>query len=577
MISFFSKLGNKFATPRQKKNLLWGIFALVLFIILFLVSAMGSLRVFLPYAADLTGFPFGSRHYLIVFQNNHELRPGGGFISSYAIANFHYGFFTGLDVQDVYGNINNHPYMEPPYPMAKLLADAKYPGYTFRDANYQADYPKTAQELLRMLRITQPKSQIDGVIAVNYSFLEDLLGAVGSVTVDGKTFTKDTLFEMLEHEVNNVDLHNVEDLKNRKSILKTLASALIKKVALSPLKLRKVSDAIDHSLAAKEIQLYFEQPGLQTMVQSRGWSGQWPGKIQSDFLAVVEANLGGMKSDRYLKRNVTYHLAFQENQATGKFDPVAEVTVDLYHHGIDNVPLSGQYTGFFRTYVPRGAKLISAAQEYEKDLWQKDEGLYHIFGSIVRLEPGEKTRLTYRYSLPQTILAQNNYQLTIPKQSGTNQDYYTLIVEAPQGYGMRSSTFTPQENFALYQNEIHSDWELEATLVPDKTPPHLIYQAIDDMGKITLVFNEPLDNSTAEDPLNYQFEDLNVNGAQTTDNLTLDHIEHSGKTVILVVNGMTEQPEEHYSVTFKNLSDRHGNHIEPNPRTVTVVQRVGGN
>jgi len=36
---------------------------------------------------------------------------------------------------------------------------------------------------------------------------------------------------------------------------------------------------------------------------------------------------------------------------------------------------------------------------------------------------------------------------------------------------------------------------------------------------------------------------------------------------------MTTQDEERYEVNLRNLRDTNGNTIDPNPRTVTVIQR----
>jgi len=571
------KAVNFFRRQSMKKHpWLLGVSAVLLFILLYILSALSTLRIFLPHYPELTGFPVASKNYLIVFQNNHELRPGGGFISAYGIAKFYNGIFTGIDVSDVYGDIDNHPYMDPPYPMKELLANQWYTGYNFRDANYEADFPKTAEELIRMFNIAKPQTRIDGVVAVNYSFLEDLLGAVGQIDVDGNLFSKDSLFEMLEHKVNNVDRHNEEQLANRKNILKVFAQNLIKKIVFSPLKIRRVSDAIVHSLATKEIQLYFTNPTLEKLSVDQGWSGQWPQTFNGDFLGVVEANLGGMKSDRYIKRFVTDHVTMSENPETGGMDLVSDVTVDIEHYGIDNIPLSGAYTGFYRIYIPRGATLLDVAPDYKKDLWQKDDGLFHIFGNIVRLNPGQKTELHYRYSLPASVLGKNNdYQLYIPKQSGTSQDYYMVIFEAPQGMRTLSTTMTPKENIGVFQDEISSDLHLDLNILPDKSPPQVIYQGMDALGKIVITFNENVSNESAEDPLNYAITDLNIKHLEATDKLTIDSIQHSGKGVTLNVKGMTNQPEERYGVSFKNISDTHGNIINPNSMDITVVQRFG--
>ncbi len=570
--SFFRKKADISTQNKKRRHyLLWGILAFLLFVILFIFSVLGSLRIFLPYLPELTGLPFGSRDYLFVFQNNHEIRPAGGFIAAYGIAHFKNGMLTKLDVSDVYGDIDKHAYIEPPYPMRKMLEDEWYKGYTFRDANFNPDFPSTALELVRMLHITKPQQRIDGVIAVNYSFLEDLLGATGPIEVNGKMFSQISLFETLEDEVHDIDTHDIEQLKNRKSILKPFADALIKKIATSPFKLRKIADTVAHSLATKEIQLYFMDSTLEKMVEEQNWGGNWPDTIKSDFLAINEANLAGLKTDRYIQRQINYSVNLNEN-GDGGFDAIADVRIRFYNYGVENSPISGTYSGYVRTFVPRGAKLLAISEDYKNDIHEEDQGIFHIFGNIVRLKPGEETELHYRYSLPAKF--EKNYNLYIPKQSGTSEDYYTVTVQAPQGFSVISNQFRPKENLGVFQQEISSDVDLNLQILPDKNPPRPVFQGIGQLGQIDILFNENVSNSTSEDPLNYEVTDLNIINAQVTDQLQIDHIEHSGKGVKLFVRGMSSQPEERYRVIMKNISDRHGNIVEPNPKIITAVQRI---
>ncbi len=149
-----------------------------------------------------------------------------------------------------------------------------------------------------------------------------------------------------------------------------------------------------------------------------------------------------------------------------------------------------------------------------------------------------------------------------------------MIFEAEQGNTIDSQSFKPKENAAIYQQELTSDVSLDLNVLPDKLPPNVIYQAIEAMNKITIVFNENVSNESAEDPLNYELKDLDANHPESTDHLQIDHIDHQGKSVVIYTKYMTSQPEEHYQVTLKNISDTHGNVIDPNPKNITVVQRL---
>jgi hypothetical protein len=69
----------------------------------------------------------GIKTYLILFQNNMELRPTGGFIGSYGLATFDSGRLTDLTINDVYsadGQLNGH--VEPPAPIKDYLGEANW-------------------------------------------------------------------------------------------------------------------------------------------------------------------------------------------------------------------------------------------------------------------------------------------------------------------------------------------------------------------------------------------------------------------------------------------------------------------
>lgn len=533
------------------------ISAILFFILTFIVSVAGGLRVFFPYAASITGFPFAQKNYLVLFQNNYELRPTGGFISSFANLQFQSGFPTKIEIEDVYGTVDDHEYLKGPYPMEELLADQWYKGYTFRDGNFNPDFPSSSEELIRLYQINNPDAKIDGVFSVNFNLLSDLLDAVGPVEVEGKILNSQNLFEEITNSVNDVDRHNVESLANRKSILKPLANQLIKKILFNPFKLRKVSDTITLALAQKDLQLYFRDTNLQEFIIKNRWGGAWPATLTTDgsqslqdFLAVTEANLGGMKSDRYLQRNITYKVKISEAALEGDENAQAELTVEVTHFGIENIPFSGPYTGYFRFFK----------HPFEEQ--PEDE--------IIKLNPGQSKTISKTFELSPEVIQENLYSLYLTKQSGTN-DYYTVIIEAPRGYRINSDDFEPLENIAYFQGKITKDLQLNLEILPDQLPPRLVLQQNTELNHISLHFNEDLNQDFASDPFSYQVTDLNSANPKT-DQLTIRRIETTSKDVHIYLNGQTNQPEEHYSVRLKNLRDTHGNILSD--REITVVQRL---
>ncbi len=84
------------------------LFFIILTFILFTLSSLSGLRFFIPHYFSIAGGPFNEKNYLVLFQNNNELRPTGGFISAYGILKFRNGLFAGLEVNDVFGDIADH-------------------------------------------------------------------------------------------------------------------------------------------------------------------------------------------------------------------------------------------------------------------------------------------------------------------------------------------------------------------------------------------------------------------------------------------------------------------------------------
>lgn len=557
--------------------LLFGFF----FLAIFITSVAGGLRVFIPYLPEITGFPLSQKNYLLVFQNNHELRPTGGFISSFGKITFQSGFPTGIQIEDVYGTIDDHEYQKPPYPMEELLADKWYKGYTFRDGNYSANFPDSAEELIRLYHLTRPEEKIDGLIAVNFQVLQDLLEVLGPMEVEGRQLNKDNLFEEITNQVNDVDRHNLDSLAQRKSILKPLANAIIKKIIITPFKLRLISDTLTHSLITKDIQLYFADENLQKLALKNSWAGAWPSTIPAsnlinsadqpvnDFLSIVETNLGGMKSDRYITRHIKYQVKFPQEYFKSDATAIADLQITLHHFGIENIPLSGPYRGYFRIYnqASQIASAFSPVKPLPSTLSQSNAG--PVDDETIKLLPGEEKTINFNYQLPHG--SKTAYRLFIPKQSGTN-DLYEIIVELPRGYRTASDDFESRENFAYYRGILNHDLDLQVNFLPDQTPPRLILQQNTELNKVSLHFNEDLNQNYADDPFSYEVIDLDMKNPQKTDQIRLKKVETTSKDVHLYLTGQTLQPEERYGVRLKNLRDTHGNILSD--RQITVVQRL---
>jgi hypothetical protein len=562
----FNSSPNKSHKDRLKGPIKWLAGLLVIMIILIWVF-LGDFRFLLFRYPAMSGFPFGGRTYIVLFQNNYELRPTGGFISTYGELKFSSGIYRGVTFHDVYGEIDDHPRVEPPLILSALLDGEDYTGHTFRDANFDPDFTVAKDEIVRFYQMTNPDQRVDGVIALDFQFMETLVEHYEPLFVDGYELTGDNLFETLSTLSSDIDRHDEEALAARKDITGPLASKLIKKTMFPPWRIRGVLKLMSDAFEEKHMLASFNRARVQKAFSSRGWDGALPQSDAGDFLAINDANYGGMKSSRYITRDIQYELDISNRKdVLGNPVIISTLSVTLSHEGTYNIPFSGDYSGFLRSLIPLGSDILEGS-----DIGEDREDV-EVLGEVVSLAPGESVTYTYSYELPEYVWNSGAYDLHLHKQPGTNADHYRVVVRAPQGMSFISESFDVRENLALFETNLLTDVNLNFGLTEDDLPPRVVSHELQDLNEIHIVFNESL-AKTAENPNNFVITDLNATNLEITDELVILDVELEGDSITIYTEGMTVQDKERYQVTMKNITDSEGNELSPNPRNVTVVQK----
>ncbi len=400
----------------------------VLFLILYVLSALSGLRFFIPHYLTVAGTPFDSKAYLIVLQNNNELRPSGGKIMAYGSVTFVNGLFNDIQVNTLGDTITDHEYVEPPYPMES---------YTFWDANYDPDFAQTVDNLLAMYEKADSNATFDGVIALNVSVLKDILTITGDIEVDGQNVNAKTIFSILENGDNET--------------LRMVSKRIINKSFWSFMSWRRLSDTLVKNLSEKHIQLYSFDTRFQEQINKKGWSGAWPSYEKGDFFATTEANLSEKQINNYINRSVDYRVYLCDKKLQENCDHKATMAYTIEH--IDRAEGAASYEGYVRFYFPERTNLkrSTAYINYE------DDETHTIIGTVVTLQPGERKTIEMMLELPDTILHDNTYRLFVPKQAGTDGDPYSIIVETPHHKSIQSSAFSIQENVARWQGALQID------------------------------------------------------------------------------------------------------------------------
>lgn len=381
---------------------------------------------------DALGFN-GARTYLLLFLNNTEMRPGGGFIGVYALLQIDKGTPHLLKVQgtegfDNFGKIDFES--TPPAPIAKYL---KLKRWYFRDSNWYPDFASSSQksmELFMKQGSPVPIEKIDGVIGFTPNVIEEVLKIYGPIKIDNQEFSAENFTKELEYEVEYGYAQRGIDFKDRKNIIDKMAQSLISQIKPGAIKdWPKYYQLMLTMLREKQIVAYFINQDEQTFLSDHNYSGQMKA-TNGDYLLWADANLGALKTDASLVKELSYQIT-----TTGTGKVLATAKMRFIHNGKFDWRTS-RYRDYARVYVPMGSQLVnnSGAMDIEKSTkpGTVDQGVENgrqWFGAFIAIEPGKIGELSFSYYLPNNVatsITNSQYSLLVQKQIGTVANKLTL-------------------------------------------------------------------------------------------------------------------------------------------------------
>ncbi|PIZ41227.1 hypothetical protein COV28_02965 [candidate division WWE3 bacterium CG10_big_fil_rev_8_21_14_0_10_48_23] len=390
----------------------------------------------------LLGVP--ERTYLVLFQNDAELRATGGFITAFGLVTVKDGRVVATDQHGI-GYANGRiPYIRPPDPLRRYL---KVHTWHLSDSNFSPDFKLSARKAVEMWRMTN-LPQTSFVVAITTEAAREMLEFIGPVKLPnypydlsryswlpsdcragGDRFTATNLVCRLEYYVEKFRPDIAARKYDRKLILGDLMDAIINKITSSSVEIRpKLLDFTFTLLNQKNILLYSTNPKEQELIEKLGYAGRikdYPsahstsseqagsGQAAGDYLHISDSNFGGKKTDLYMREGVEQSLVRLRDGRWRKTVKINYFNPQKY----DNW-LSANYKDFVRLLVPKGSKLVKiegASQQWGS--W--NEVGKTVFGAFFTLLPQKEHTLTFVYDLPEGSVGEN-YQLLMQKQPGTN-------------------------------------------------------------------------------------------------------------------------------------------------------------
>jgi len=417
------------------------------------LSLLGNISKFLPIQEDakkeievlnklveaFTRNDNQEKTFLVMLQNDAELRPGGGFFGQYAIIKIKNGDVISTFVEDA--NLLDQRIqvkVPAPFPFERMMQIKKW---KLRDSNFSPDFPTNVEKAKYFFRLAGGNSsKFDGVIAVNSQVFNDIFTLTGPVSVSGYSgeFNSENASRKLEEIVEKAYLMNPElDTQNRKAILRKMAPILMDKL-LTLGNVTKIAELFHAEMKNKNMMLNFTDSNLQQLAASVYWDGAVAKDWNNDYLMVVDANMGALKTDYYMRREINYNIDFTQ--------PVPTVTLGVKY--TNTAPYgdwrTSDYHSYLRVYVPKGSTFVSNYMVSRITTSEDFNKTY--FGFKADVVMGREVNGQIVYTLPDTV-TENNYKLLIQKQSGVGNIPVKVHLKTNSGEFDQEGTLTKDLKF----------------------------------------------------------------------------------------------------------------------------------
>lgn len=330
---------------------------ILIFIVLICISVGVIFQPIFSVAYKVFGFD-KPREYIVLFQNNMELRPTGGFMGSYGRIRVERGSITLVKIEDIYtpdGQLAGHT--DPPWPIQSAFGQG---WFKLRDSNFDPDFTKSAKTIVWFFEQGhEPK--VDGIVAINLNFLQSMLDLVGPVYLldEPEPITSQNFYKKTQKIVEK-DFFPGSIAK--RTFLSKLGSQVFMTLNNLPLTQKiRIPAIIFQQLKEKQILFVMFDEKVSEWLRARRFDGAIENMTRSknsDYLSLFESNLGANKANCCIKRQARLKLETQNETLIH--------TLTLEYQNTNPTTLKkppqywgGAYVNFLRIGIPIDAQINS--------------------------------------------------------------------------------------------------------------------------------------------------------------------------------------------------------------------------
>lgn len=382
----------------------------------------------------LLGVDTPEKRYMIIMQNDKEIRPTGGFMTNYATFKINNGLlqsdFTSkdmysidltLDIIDAY-----YDFPDPPEAYTKYLLVERW--YA-RDMNASPDLITSMDQFLVYYNKAGTLAPyeikpVDGIIAIDTQVVKEMLEVTGPVTVNGVTYTPDNVVLELE-KIASLEL---KEQIGRKKVLGDLMEEMLKNVFESEKYLwsQLIDKGVDLAIR-KHIQAYVFDEEAQALVEKYGIGGRIKQDVPGDYSMVVSTNLGGDKTNWFTTKQVKHGLQKEGD----RWLRTVEINYLYERPAAEYQVFERRFKDWVRVYAPIGSEFIGVEGTEDGSLTDQERNKVWWSG-YVEMGPGESKTLTFKYYLPDGVVSDSEYVLDIQKQAGIDREIHVVSLEGQE-------------------------------------------------------------------------------------------------------------------------------------------------
>jgi hypothetical protein len=370
---------------------------------------------------------------LLIFQNNRELRPSGGFMGSYAVLTGTSGILRdyqfGGDIHKLSKAFTATKQIVPPVQLRTIT-----PWMTFHDSNVGAGFlpeiGKQVAEIYGESTGTTPTA----LIFVDITLFHDLLALTGPLATPSLPVplsaenAGDVLTQYIERDY-------WEKPENRlaiepKTVIRDLIPLLISQAQATPDITRRLPELVRQATQRKALQIWSSDPLLQTTVQGALPVDTPPA---GEWLKIVNTNIGGLKSSINVRQDA--RLEYRGRDRT--------LEIIRTHQGSGDWP-DGENRNYTEVYLPVGTEVLEIPTSHGGEVLlntslQQELGMPAVpfSGEVIHTDQwtrvgfwsttsvAEETRYTLKYRVSDERNRDHSFMYI--KQAGTEQETFAAF------------------------------------------------------------------------------------------------------------------------------------------------------